>query len=186
MRDCVIIIDNSNIWIEGKKFSAKVKGAKKTGNKAPDDPSWRVDFGRLINVVADGKAIKEVILVGSRPPVSDTLWDAIKKRGIKVTIHDRNWQGKEKAVDTELATQGSEIICNSDQPAVLKLLSGDGDFVPLIDLAHRREWETEMWAFTSAFKSDGIMAQRVTRIRPLDNDFQNIGWCEFDWRPTSK
>ena len=33
MEECVIIVDNSNVWIEGKKFSAREKGIK-TG----DDP----------------------------------------------------------------------------------------------------------------------------------------------------
>lgn len=30
MEDCIIIVDNSNIWIEGMKYSAKLKGMPDT------------------------------------------------------------------------------------------------------------------------------------------------------------
>lgn len=181
MKDCVIIVDNSNVWIEGKKFSAKVKGIKSPdGEKDIDDPSWRIDFGNLLFVVAGEQNIRHAVLVGSRPPVTDTIWEAAKKNGFKVIVHDRNTMGKEKAVDTEIVAQGVEIVCTSDA-ATLKLLSGDRDFIPLINIAERRGWETEMWAFSNAFRSNGEMAQTVTQIRLLDDVFSKIGYNGFVW-----
>ena len=164
MEECVIIVDNSNVWIEGKKFSAREKGIK-TG----DDPSWRIDFGKLLSTVAEKRMIRKAVLVGSRPPKEDY-----------VIVHDRNAVGKEKAVDTEIVARGTEIICTTS-PCVLKLLSGDRDFIPLIRIATNRGWETEMWAFTNAFKENGEMAQTVTRIKPLDHVFNEIGRYEFEW-----
>ena len=38
-----------------------------------------------------------------------------------------------------------------------------------------------MWAFTNAFKENGEMAQTVTRIKPLDQVFNEIGRYEFEW-----
>ena len=72
-------------------------------------------------------------------------------------------------------------MCTVADRAILKLLSGDRDFIPLINIANNRKWETEMWAFNSAFKSYGQMAQSVTRIKPLDNVFDKIGKYEFLW-----
>ena len=175
MEECVIIVDNSNVWIEGKKFSARKKGIKRG-----DDPSWRIDFGKLLSTVAENKMIRKAVLVGSRPPKEDSIWNAAKKLGFDVIVHDRNAVGKEKAVDTEIVAQGTEIICTTP-PCILKLLSGDRDFIPLICIATQREWETEMWAFTNAFKENGEMAQSVTRIKPLDLVFPEIGRCEFEW-----
>lgn len=181
MDECVIIVDNSNIWIEGKKYSAKLKGVTSdTGDKNIDDPSWRIDFGNLLSTISEGNNIKQAILVGSRPPVSDSIWNAAKEKGFSVTVHDRNLAGKEKAVDTELVAQGTEIICTTEA-CILKLLSGDRDFIPLINIATKRGWETEMWAFTNAFKKNGQMAQTVTRIKPLDDVFDKIGRYEFEW-----
>lgn len=175
MEECVIIVDNSNVWIEGKKFSAKKKGIK-----SGDDPSWRIDFGKLLSIVAEKRKIRKAVLVGSRPPKDDSIWNAAKKQGFEVVIHDRNPMGKEKAVDTEIVAQGTEIICTTP-PCVLKLLSGDRDFIPLIRMAANKDWKTEMWAFTNAFKKSGEMAQTVTQIKPLDQVFDEIGRHEFEW-----
>lgn len=183
MENCVIIIDNSNVWIEGQKFSARLKGRVKTGPTEKDicDPSWRIDFGRLLMEVAEGKTIQNAILVGSRPPQNDSVWEAAKRSGFQVLVHDRNAAGKEKAVDTEIVAQGTEIVCTSGSPAILKLLSGDRDFIPLVKIATRWKWETEMWAFKNAFSYHGQMAQSVTRIKPLDSIFDKVGHHEFAW-----
>ena len=63
----------------------------------------------------------------------------------------------------------------------MKLLSGDRDFIPLINIATKRNWETEMWSFTNAFTYAGQMAQTVTRIKPLDNILDRIGHNEYEW-----
>ena len=70
MDQCLILVDNSNIYIEGAKYSAKRKGVQKTtpDESDPQDPSWRIDFGRLLGYLANGRTISHAILVGSRPP----------------------------------------------------------------------------------------------------------------------
>jgi uncharacterized LabA/DUF88 family protein len=183
MDNCVVIIDNSNVWIEGQKFSAKLKGQVKTNPADRDicDPSWRIDFGNLLKEVAEGKTIIKAILVGSRPPQNDSVWVAAKSHGFEVIVHDRSSAGKEKAVDTEIVAQGTEIVCTQSTPAILKLLSGDRDFIPLINIATKRNWETEMWAFTNAFTYGGQMAQSVTRIKPIDKIFNKVGHNEYQW-----
>lgn len=183
MKCCVILVDNSNIFIEGRKLSAKNKGVTELTpeGKIPHDPSWRIDFGKLIQKVSEDQKIIKAILVGSIPPESDSIWNAAQNKGFDVITHKRNSSGKEKQVDTELAVQGSEIICEisssreEDDEFILKLLSGDADFLPLIKLANRKNWETEMWAFNSSFQGNGEMAQTVTRVKPLDNIFNDIG-----------
>lgn len=175
MEECVIIVDNSNIWIEGMKYSANLKGLVSVDGKEPCDFKWRIDFGNLLNKVAEGKTIRKAILVGSRPPKNDSLWNTAKRRGFEVIVHDRNSENKEKAVDTELVAQGVELICTTE-PAILKILSGDSDFLPLVKIADGRGWETEMWAFPSAYRLVGNMATSVDRIQPLDAIFNEIGF----------
>lgn len=173
MEECVVIVDNSNIWIEGMKYSANVKGMVSVDGKEPCDFAWRIDFGKLLNKVAEGKTIRKAFLVGSRPPKNDSLWNTAKRRGFEVVVHDRNSENKEKAVDTELVAQGVALICTTP-PAVLKVLSGDADFIPLINIADKMGWETEMWAFASAYHVAGNMATSVGRIQPLDAVFNDI------------
>jgi len=173
MEDCVIIVDNSNIWIEGIKCSAKIKGMSDLpdGKKACDY-GWRIDFGKLLNLVSDGRNIRKAILVGSRPPKNDSLWKAAERGGFEVIVKDRNSQNKEKAVDTKLVALGVQLICTTD-PAALKILSGDSDFEPLVEVANERGWETEIWAFSSALSSNSILSN-VSRIEPLDSHIDEI------------
>lgn len=173
MEECVIIVDNSNIWIEGMKLSAKLKHIPETiDGKEACNYSWRIDFGKLLSLVAEGHTIRKAILVGSRPPRNDSLWNAAKNKGFEVTVQDRNFQNKEKAVDTKLVAKGVQIICTTE-PAVLKVLSGDSDFLPLIEVADELGWKTEMWAFSSALGSCSIPTS-VMRVESLDAHITEI------------
>lgn len=179
----VVVVDNSNIFIEGQKFSARQKGVDKGPNSGRDaqDPSWRIDFGALLFEVASGRAVTAAILVGSRPPQNDSVWGMAENAGFTVTVHDRSFSGGEKAVDTELVAQGTEIICTSDEPMDLAILSGDRDFLPLVKMAQKRDWTVEMWAFKNSFNSTGHMAATVNQIKPLDDVFDQIGTNAFPW-----
>lgn len=179
----VIVVDNSNIFIEGQKFSAKRKRETRCEGERrdPQDPSWRVDFGKLLTKVAKGRVVSHAILVGSRPPANDTVWDAAEEQGFQVTVHDRSTSNKEKAVDTELVAQGTEIVCTVQNPQHIAILSGDRDFIPLVNIAQRRGWSVEMWAFKNAFRDTGQMAITVDHIFPLDDVFDEIGHNAFPW-----
>lgn len=173
MEECVIIVDNSNIWIEGMKLSAKNKGLQSTTDgKSPCDFNWRIDFGKLLDVAAEGKTIRKAILVGSRPPKNDSLWKAAKDKGFEVIVEDRNSQNKEKAVDTKLVVLGAKLIYTTE-PAILKILSGDSDFTPLVELADEKEWVSEIWAFSSALSS-GAFLNSVSRVELLDERISEI------------
>jgi uncharacterized LabA/DUF88 family protein len=167
LTECLILVDNSNIFIEGKKFSAKKKGLDK------EDWSWRIDFGALLKHVANGHHIISSILVGSTPPPNDSLWNAAKSQGFEVITYERSIFGGEKAIDTELVALGVEKIYEHPRPAVLKLLSGDRDFLPLIKRAYKRGWEMELWGFSDSISNE--LAQAVHRVKLLDSVFDNIG-----------
>src|SRR5262249_40981993 len=162
---------------EGQKHSARVKGIV-----APDpltgrqvcDPSWRVNFAGLLSALAKGRTIQSAILVGSRPPKNDGVWESAKRHGFEVTVHDRSADNREKAVDTELVARGTELICSTPKPLDLVIASGDRDFVPLVNVAHRRGWSVEMGGFSSAFNVAGEMATSVEKVVPLDSMFGQV------------
>jgi uncharacterized LabA/DUF88 family protein len=166
--ECVILVDNSNLFIEGQKVSAWRKGQRGTGvpgDRQPADISWRIDFANLLTKLADGKKIREAILVGSRPPPNDAVWTMAKQSGFTVITHDRDAANKEKAVDTELVAQGTLLIATT-APATLVIASGDRDFLPLVNVAHKQNWAVEMAAFGPSMSSQ--MAVAVDKVRPLD------------------
>lgn len=182
-RKMVVVVDNSNIFIEGQKFSAREKKVHKTqaSDREPQDPSWRIDFGNLLYNVSGGRWVKHAILVGSRPPQNDSVWKSADDSGFVVTVHDRSATNEEKAVDTELVAQATEIICMAAETMDLAILSGDRDFVPLVSVAHRRKWPVEMWAFKNAYNPTGHLASAVDKICPLDDIFHKIGKYSYDW-----
>jgi uncharacterized LabA/DUF88 family protein len=169
--ECVVLVDNSNIYIEGKKCSGKRKGM------AGDDNSWRIDFGRLLSQLAAGRKIRGAILVGSRPPPNDDVWNMAKEGGFQVFTHDRDVNNKEKAVDTELVAQGTRLIVTTPPPAVLVIASADRDFLPLVNIAKELGWDVEMAAFSNAFSPTGQMAAAVDKVRTLDGSLDLIGHC---------
>lgn len=181
--DCLILVDNSNIYIEGQKCSAVRKGMLPSPPdfKQPRDISWRIDFGRLLQQLAAGRPIREAFLVGSKPPPNDEVWRMAEHGGFRVITHERDAANREKAVDTELVAQGTLVIATTQSPAVLVIASGDRDFLPLVTVAHARGWTVEMVAFSSAFSIGGQMAMSVDRVRSLDGSLDLIGHCAFEW-----
>jgi uncharacterized LabA/DUF88 family protein len=178
----VILVDNSNIFIGGRKFSARRKGVTEANGRddEPRDPSWRLDFETLLACLADGRSVHAAVMVGSGNPDLDSVWEPARQSGFEVIVHDRR-RGGEKAVDTELVAQGTEIIATAEQPLVLVLASGDLDFLPLIEVAKRHGWRTELCAFSTDFDPNGELARSVDRVRRLDDCFTQIGRCEWQW-----
>jgi uncharacterized LabA/DUF88 family protein len=173
--DCVVLVDNSNIFIEARKLSGFRLGLSAAiPGRAPQDPNWRLDYSKLLTCLADGRKIRKAFLVGSRPPPNDRVWKLAERGGFEVKTHDRDANNKEKAVDSELVAQGTRIICTTS-PAVLVIGSGDRDFIPLVNIAHDEGWIVEMAAFESAFSPEGEMATTVDKIRRLDDVLDRIG-----------
>jgi hypothetical protein len=140
-----LYVDNSNVWIEGKRVAAVENGL------APDvwtamtykilDPTWNYDFGHLFSFAGGDKAeVGRAVLFGSRPPANDSVWKMAERCGFEVVTKDRNAANKEKKIDTGIAT---EIVADSFElmgPAKdeITLVAGDSDYVPTVERVRRR------------------------------------------------
>jgi hypothetical protein len=142
-----VYVDNSNVWIEGRRASAVAKGLAPSFQEAMDqkivDPHWTYDFGRLYELACpSGEQIGRSLLLGSRPPENDSLWQRAREAAFEVEVYDRNVANKEKQVDTGLATRlvaDSYEHMQSRVPDVMAVLvAGDGDYVPPIKDLQRR------------------------------------------------
>jgi hypothetical protein len=175
---CVILVDNSNVFIGGRKLSALRRGLKPNGgHDEPVDPSWRLDFEALLACLAAGRRIHSALMVGSSRSEDDPVWESADEAGFDVVVHERRPGKGEKAVDTELVARGTEIITTAEAPMELVITSGDADYLPLVEVAHRWGWTVEMAAFDESFDNQGEMAKSVDRIRLLDECFDQIGRC---------
>ncbi len=140
-----IYIDNSNLYIEGRRVSAVVQGI------APNivvamrdgilDHAYTISFGKLHEFLCgtDGRQIKRAAMFGSRPPPNDGIWRFAEKAGFELHLEDRNYANKEKKIDTGIATLLTKDAYKSDgykggKPGddTFVLVAGDNDYVPTI------------------------------------------------------
>lgn len=134
-----IYVDNSNVFIEGKRVSAVKKGLAPNIFDAMNynilDSDWRMSFGALYSFVA-GNAPADcarALLFGSRPPQNDAIWDIARRAGFEVHVEDRNFANKEKKIDTGLTTAlVKDAYKNAKKDDVFTIVSGDADYVPAI------------------------------------------------------
>ena len=135
-----VYVDNSNIFIEGKRVKAVESGLAMNIYDAMSnrilEQSYKIDFGKLHDFIAgaDRRKIKRCMLFGSRPPSSDTIWEIAKRAGFEVVTEDRNVANKEKKIDTGIVAAMTKDAYTLVDKAndVITLVAGDADFVPSV------------------------------------------------------
>jgi len=136
----LVYVDNSNVFIEGKRVKAVDVGLAMNIYEAMNngilDNSYKIDFGRLHHFIAgdDKTKIKRCVLFGSRPPPNDSLWAIARKAGFEVIVEDRNIANREKKIDTGIvAAMTKDAYTIADKAAdTITLVAGDADFVPAV------------------------------------------------------
>ena len=133
-----IYVDNSNLYIEGKRVSA-VKNRLAMNiydamNNRIIDHSYTISFGRLHEFVAgtDESKIARAALFGSRPPPNDGIWQFAKRAGFELILEDRNVANKEKKIDTGIVSAMVRDAYRNMKALsdTIVLVAGDADFVP--------------------------------------------------------
>ncbi|MEO0485167.1 MAG: NYN domain-containing protein [Pseudomonadota bacterium] len=135
-----IYVDNSNVFIEGKRVSAVRKGLAldvydAMANRIVDN-DWRMSFGNLYQFVAGNNKANtaRAMLFGSRPPENDAIWDIARRAGFEVVTHDRNRANKEKKIDTGIvAALTRDAYANAEPGDTFTIVSGDADYVPAVE-----------------------------------------------------
>ena len=138
-------VDNSNVWIEGQRIQAVKQGLARDPYDAIDRrvrAPWSYDFGRLYELVCPlGTRVGRSILVGSRPPPNDSVWERARSEGFEVEVFSRNVSNKEKQVDSSIVTtmlDDSYENMESDRGDMAVLVAGDGDYIPSMRSLQRR------------------------------------------------
>ncbi len=127
-----VYVDNSNVFIEGKKIAAR-----HNGNYHDMDFSFRLDFGELYDFVSEHNPdkIARALLLGSRPPTSDKVWSVAENAGFEVVVIDRDSKNREKKVDTGIvAAMVRDAYTKAEKTDVITLVAGDSDYVPAVEL----------------------------------------------------
>jgi uncharacterized LabA/DUF88 family protein len=136
-----VYVDNSNLYIEGRRVSAvanKLAGdIYEAMNEGILDHGYTISFGKLHEFLCgtDKRTIRRAALFGSRPPPNDGIWTFAKRAGFELHLEDRNIRNKEKKIDTGIATLLTKDAYKHGKPGedVFVLVAGDADYVPTIN-----------------------------------------------------
>ena len=175
-----IYVDDSNMWIEGKKFAAK-----QANLKCVEDPRLRLDIGRVTDVVANDRDVAWGILYGSEPPPIDSVWKKIRERGWQVVTSKRSsFTNKEKQVDHQMVAHITALVTDvSVAKGKIVLVSGDADVIPAIREGLKRNWSFEIWMWASgiskALRTLTDENPELLSIHELDSHLKDISFTNF-------
>ena len=171
----LVYVDNSNVFIEGKRVSAVETGIAMNIYDAMRnrilDQAYKIDFGRLHDFIAgeDEAEIKRCMLFGSRPPANDSLWEIARKAGFEVVVEDRNVANKEKRIDTGIVaamTKDAYTITDREQDTI-SLVAGDGDFVPSVRQLVEDGFNVEVVFWSHASQELQAVSSKFVELNPI-------------------
>jgi uncharacterized LabA/DUF88 family protein len=168
-----ICVDNSNLYIEGRRVSAVAQGLAANIREAMDcgifDHGYTISFGRLHEFLTgqDLSKIKRAALFGSRPPPNDSIWQYAAKAGFELHLEDRNAKNKEKKIDTGIATLLTKDAYKHGNPKedTFVLIAGDADYVPTINELKTDGYKVEVVFWSHAARE---LREVASKFIPLD------------------
>lgn len=174
-----IYVDNSNLYIEGRRVSAVSHGLAANIREAMDldilDQGYTISFGKLHEFLTgnDLAKIKRAALFGSRPPPNDTIWRHAERAGFELHLEERNVRNKEKKIDTGIATLLTKDAYKHGKPGedVFVLVAGDADYVPTINELKSDGYTVEVVFWSHAARELREVASKFT---PLDSYLDHL------------
>ncbi len=179
-----IYVDNSNLYIEGRRVSAVAQRLApniiEAMNNGILDHGYTISFGKLHQFVCgnDKRQIKRAALFGSRPPPNDGIWQYAKRVGFELHLEDRNYSNKEKKIDTGIATLLTKDAYKSDaykagdpKQDTFVLVAGDSDYVPTIKELQDDGFYVEVVFWNHASKE---LREVASKFIGLDQYLENL------------
>ena len=170
----LVYIDNSNLFIEGRRAKAvdtgKARNIFDAMNNGILDVTYRIDFGKLHSLLAGNEIaeIKRCVLFGSRPPPNDSLWGVAERAGFEVVVEDRNVQNKEKKVDTGIVTAMLTDAYSTAEAGndIITLAAGDADYVPPVETLVRNGFTVHVAFWNHAARELKRVASQFIDLNP--------------------
>ena len=136
MERIIIFIDNSNIFQGFRKYDIKV------------------DYEKLKNVITRNRELQDIFLyegvVYPMSPEKKKWYNGLKKKSgyiIKASFDKIAPSGAiEKKVDIQIAIDIISLAYENSYDTVV-LVSGDGDFIPVVKKIKELDKDVEVWAF---------------------------------------
>lgn len=116
----------------------------------------RVDFGQILEEAAGGRQLVRAIayVIQADKSQEDTFFDALEERGFELRKKDLlEFSGGNKKGDWDVGL-AIDVVTMVDKLDVVVIVSGDGDFAPLLRYVKMRGARAEVMSFGSSLSSD--------------------------------
>ena len=173
----LVYVDDSNVFIEGRRVSAVHEGMAGTIFEAMRDnilnPNYSIDLGKLHSFAAGNKDedIKRAVLFGSKPPENDSLWKVASRCGFEVVLMRRDINNKERKVDTAIVAEMMADAWKYVDPVLdsITLVAGDKDFTPAVERLISDGYRVELifWEHAAIELKDAVSS--FTSLNPFLN-----------------
>ncbi|KAJ6619122.1 hypothetical protein Bhyg_17250, partial [Pseudolycoriella hygida] len=152
-------------------------------------PRCRIEIGKLFNIARKDRLVLQARLYGSEPPALDSVWGAIRKKDIEVSVSARSsWNDREKEIDTKLTADAVDDIITykkyaSHSDSAVVIFSGDKDMSSTIRKAKQYKWNIEIWSFKKAICNEFVQDKQIQTFF-IDNDdyFENVSFIVVEHR----
>ncbi len=127
----------------------------------------RVNFGAVVEAAAEGRKIVRVIayVAKSKTGEEQAFFDALLQNGIELKIKDvQEFASGAKKADWDVGMT-VDAIAISDRVDAVGLVTGDGDFVPLVEYLQSHGLLAEVIAFDESTN---------TRLKEVANSFTDL------------
>lgn len=131
----------------------------------------RVNFGKLLEQAVAGRKLIRAIAYAIRSqtsPEEDKFFEALKSQGFEVKMKDLQvFAGGAKKGDWDIG-MAMDMIRMSSHLDVIVLVTGDGDFVPLVEYVQNHGQFVEVMAFAES--ASGKLKEEADEFLDLSED----------------
>jgi uncharacterized protein (TIGR00288 family) len=130
----------------------------------------RVNFGKILETAVNGRQLIRALayVVKSSATEENTFFEAISKQGFEVRMKDLQiFPGGAKKGDWDVGMAVDAIKLSSKLDVII-LVTGDGDFIPLVEYLQNHGQQVEVIAFGES--SSGKLIERADDFIDLSQD----------------
>ncbi len=132
----------------------------------------RVDFNRVVNKAVSKRNLIRALayVIRTKTGEEKAFFEALTSLGIEIRVKDlQEFYGGMKKADWDVGLAIDAVRVSSDVDAVV-LVTGDGDFVPLVEYLKNKGKRVEVLAFDRSASS---------KLKEVADEFINIGDKRF-------
>ena len=182
-RGTIVIVDNTNLYIEAKKVAAK---KLRLESRFPEDPRYRVNYESLLaKIVGSEDTLAHCYVFGSSSAkgtgTNADFHSAIETLpNVTVDVSVRSaWTGREKQVDHKISCLLTAIAALLPGRRVC-LISGDGDYASPVNTAMDMGVKMEVYAWSTCMASSLKTLMPRLNAYYLDEIWADVGFMEYD------